>query len=97
MTKRDLVDKCASKVNATKTSIEQIIDCMTLFLGSELVQNGYVKIPNLGSLSVQSRHGRNYYDMNSGSVKSIDTINTVKFTPSAELKNMIKRRNYEQD
>ena len=95
MNKRDLIDACASHVDVTKTAIEQVIDYLTVTLGNELIKNGYTKIPNLGSLSVQNRQSRNYYDMNSGDIKRSKQLNTIKFQPSSELKRLIQRRNYD--
>ena len=95
MNKRELTNACASHVNVTKSAIEQVIDYLTVILGNELIETGYVKIPHLGSLSVQTRQSRNYYDMNSGDIKRSKQLNTIKFQPSSELKQLIQRRDYE--
>jgi integration host factor subunit beta len=93
MTKADLVEQIAAKVNLTKKETEVVIDTIFEGIANALASSndGKVELRGFGSFRVRHRGARQGRNPQSGTTVSVPAKKVPYFKPGKELKALIDR------
>ncbi len=93
MTKADLVEQIAAKVNLTKKETEVVIDTIFEGIAKALASSddGKVELRGFGSFRIRHRGARQGRNPQSGATVSVPAKKVPYFKPGKELKALIDR------
>jgi integration host factor subunit beta len=91
MTKVDLVEKVAGRVDLTKKETEQVVDVIFDSIAKALAsrEDGKVELRGFGSFRVRTRESRQGRNPQTGSPVHVPAKRVPYFTPGKELKVLV--------
>ncbi len=89
MTKADLVEKIAAKVNMTKAAAERSLNAFIDSVQAVLSSEGKLTLTGFGTFAVEKRKERKGRNPRTGAVIKIPASKVVKFRPGKNLKDSV--------
>ena len=92
LTYKDLCEILATKCYVSEVTVERVIENLILLIASELQNNSYIKIKNLGKFTTSLRGGKDEWITDGfGQMikKYIDQFNYIDFEPSKNLVDVV--------
>ncbi|MFH1175147.1 MAG: HU family DNA-binding protein [bacterium] len=90
MKKEELVSAIAQKINATKTSVEGMIEAFVEVVTKELTKDGEVNLTGFGKFAVSKRAARDGVNPQTGEKIKIAATKVPKFKAGKSLKDAVK-------
>ena len=85
---KDLCEILATKCYISETTVERFIENFILLIASELQNNSYIKIKNIGKFSVEQRGGKDEWiqdGFGQMTKRYVEPFKYVDFEPSQNL------------
>lgn len=92
LTYKDLCEILATKCYVSEVTVERVLENFILLIASELQNNSYIKIKNLGKFTTSLRGGKDEWvtdDFGQMVKKYIEQFNYIDFEPSKNLVDVV--------
>lgn len=95
MNKQELLSKIVNQAGFSVRKARKFLDCFQKVIIEAFKEGDRVSLRDFGAFYKRVKHGKRYYDFQTGAIKTSSTKKVLKFRPYKKTKDLISRNNDE--